>query len=315
MARRLRLKLPPWAFFVVLAAIIAALLFSLDSYRHRFVRSNSDLIRLLPPGDSTFFFANFALLRQAGMMRMLSGAKPAEEKDYGEFVRQTQFDYAKDIDALAAAVDSNTDQIFFIGRGRFDWDKLRSYVTAHGGECPSTELCSIRTSRPGRWASLMPIQPDVIALAISPDRSGVTLLRPPGHRNGQSVSSAPVWMEVSPALLKNPADIPLPLRIFAITLQSAEPVIISLGPAEANSQAAFEIRLDAACPNPVTADTIRNQLDLQTKLLKLELTREHERPNPADLSGLLTAGSFQVVNRHVMGKWPVRNELLRALQQ
>jgi hypothetical protein len=72
--------------------------------------------------------------------------------------------------------------------------------------------------------------------------------------------------------------------------------------------------LDAVCPNKVTADTIRNQLELQTKLLKLELARERQQPNPADLTGLLTAGSFQVVNRHVIGTWPVRNELLKTLQ-
>jgi hypothetical protein len=124
----------------------------------------------------------------------------------------------------------------------------------------------------------------------------------------------PVWIKISPALLQNPVDIPVPLRIFAISLQSARLVIVSLDPAEGDAQAAFEIRLDAVCPNKVTADTIRNQLELQTKLLKLELARERQQPNPADLTGLLTAGSFQVVNRHVIGTWPVRNELLKTLQ-
>ena len=312
MTGRLRLRLPPWIFLLALGAVIAALLFSLDLYRRRLVRSNADLVHLLPSHDTTLFFANFAILRQAGMMRLLTGAKPAEEKDYAEFVRQTRFDYARDIDALAAAIDHG--QMFFAVRGRFDWDKLQSYVTARGGKCPNDEFCSVETSKPERWVSLRPVQPDVIALAVGSGRSGAQLVGAPEHRSEQPIPSAPVWLEVSQALLKNPADIPMPLRIFAITLQSAAPVIISLGPADANSPAAFQIRLDAACPNSVTADTIRNQLDLQTKLLKLELAREREQPNPADLTGLLTAGSFQVVNRHVIGKWPVRNELLKTLQ-
>jgi hypothetical protein len=121
-------------------------------------------------------------------------------------------------------------------------------------------------------------------------------------------------MHASRELLKNPVEMPLPLRIFAITLQSAESVVISLGAAEQSGQAAFEIRLDALCPNRVTADTIRNQLELQTKLLRLELTRERQKPSPADLTGLLTSGSFQVVDQRVVGRWPVRNELLRTLQ-
>lgn len=308
----MRLRLPPWVFFLTLAAAIAIALYSLNSYRHRFVRSDADLVRLLPSRNATRFFANFAVLRKTGTMWLLAGAKPAEEKDYAAFVEETRFDYTKDIDALAGAVDN--DRIFFAARGRFDWDTLRNYVTAHGGFCKGDEFCSIQTSKPGRWASLKPIQPDVIALAVAPAPSQVQWLGRAEHGTDPPLPSAPVWLEVSQALLRNPVDLPLPLRIFAIALQSAERVIISVDSAEENSRAAFEIRLDATCPNAVTAATIRNQLDLQTKLLKLELAREHEQPNPADLSGLLTAGSFEVVNRHVMGTWPVRKELLKTLQ-
>jgi hypothetical protein len=307
-----RLRLPPWLFLLALAAVVAALLFSIDSYRRRFVRSNADLVRLLPPGDSTTFFANFAMLRHAGMMRLLSGAKPAEEKDYAEFVRQTGFDYTKDVDALAAAIGRNG--LFFVARGRFDWDSLQRYVRTHGGSCSGDELCRIQTSKPGRWASLIGIQPGVIGLAIAPDSSAAQSLRPPGRRTNQPDISEPVWIHTSRELLKDPVEMPLPVRIFAITLQSAESVVISLGPTGRRDQAVFEIRLDALCPNRVTADTIRNQLELQTKLLRLELTREHQKPNPADLTGLLTSGSFQVVNRRVVGRWPVRKELLRTFQ-
>lgn len=313
MSGRRRLRLPPWAFFLALAAVITSLLFSLDYYRHRFVRSNSDLVRLLPSGDATLFFANFALVRQAGMMPLLAGVKPAEEGEYAEFVRQTGFDYTKDVDALAGAVDHDG-SIYLVARGHFDWTVLQNYVLAHGGECTGKSFCRIQTSRPRRWASLRPIQPDVMALAVSSGQSAVQELRPRGHGHEEPLPSAPAWLELSQALLKNPADLPLPLRIFAITLQSAGPVIISAESADKNAHAAFEIQLDAACSNEVTAETIRNQLDLQTKLLKLALAGEREQPNPADLTGLLTAGSFQVVNRHVIGRWPVRNELLKALQ-
>ncbi len=312
MTKRLRLKLPPWIFLLALGAVISALLFSINSYRHRFVRSNADLVHLLPRGDSTIVFADFAVLRHAGMMHVLAGAKPAEAQEYDQFVRQTHFDYARDIDALAAAVEDG--QIFCVARGRFDWDSLRQYVIAHGGSCQDGEFCRISTSQPGRWASLVLIQSDVMGMAVGKDSSAAKLLRPPGRRNRKPIPSEPVWVHVSKKLLQNPAGMPLPLRIFAITLQSADSVLISLGRADANNSAAFEIRLDAACPNGVTAGTIRNQLELQTKLLKLELAREREQPNPADLTGLLTSGSFQVVNRDVIGTWPVRNELLKSLQ-
>jgi hypothetical protein len=49
-------------------------------------------------------------------------------------------------------------------------------------------------------------------------------------------------------------------------------------------------------------------------MLQLELARENQQPNPADLTGLLTSGTFQSGNNHVFGTWPVRKELLKALE-
>jgi len=89
---------------------------------------------------------------------------------------------------------------------------------------------------------------------------------------------------------------------------------LSLGSAGENTNAAFDIKLRARCPNEATAETARNQLDIETKMLKLEFAREHETPNAADLTGLLTAGTFQVVNKQVVGTWPVAKELLKTLQ-
>jgi hypothetical protein len=311
MRGRLRLELPPWAFLLLLGAVVATVLFGIDFYRHRFVRSNADLVHLLPRNDSTVVFANFSLLRRAGMMGLLAGAKAAEAAEYDQFVEETRFDYRKDIDELAAAVEEG--RIFFAARGRFDWDALRNYVKSHGGSCDRNSFCRIPASQPGRWASLVEIQSNVIGVAVGTDASAAQLLRE-GKRNGGAIPSAPVWVRVSERLLKNPVELPLPVRIFAITLQSADSVLVSLDAANTNDNAAFEIRLDAACPNGVTASTIRQQLELQTKLLKLELAREHEQPNPADLTGLLTSGSFQVVERNVIGTWPVQKELLKTLQ-
>jgi hypothetical protein len=297
---------------LALAAVVAALLFAIDYYRHRFVRSNADLVKLLPPGDLTIFFGNLAALRQAGLLNLLTGVQPASERDYLEFVRRTEFDYTHDLDALAGAADG--ERLFFVMRGRFHWDKLRQYAMAHGGSCQA-DSCKAPTSKPGRWANFLLIQADVIGLALSADTSAADLLRPPGRRVQESEHppADPVWVRVSPTLLKNPVSLPLPLRIFAITLQSAESVMVSLGPASGNAFA-FMVKLDAGFPNEPTAEATRNQCEIQTKMLKIELAREHQQPNPADLTGLLTAGSFQVVDKHVTGEWPVRKELLRTLQ-
>ncbi len=307
----MRFRLQPWQFLILLAIVVGALLFGIDWYRHRYVRNDGDLVSLLPAGNETVFFVDVTTLRRAGFMRLLAGAKPAEEKDYNAFVRETGLDYTKNLDQLAGAADDH--QLFFVLRGGFDWDRLRQYVTAHGGSCPNG-LCEIATSRPGRWASFFRIQPNVIGLAVSENHQAADALRPPGKHSRQTPENAAVWVDVSPETLSGAPEWVTGMKMFTQPLRPAESVIIALARAEGSSQSAFNVRLDAGFANEASADAARNQLQLDTKLLKLELARERRQPNPADLTGLLTSGSFQVVGRSVIGIWPVRKELLASLQ-
>lgn len=300
----------PWFSFALLALATAAIVFSIYSYRHRFVRSESDMVALLPNKGGTLFFANLAALRHAGLLKVLAGSKETDA-EYQDFVRQTQFDYTKNLDAFAGEADG--DQVLLILRGRFDWRKLRQYAVTHGGSCGNV-ICKVPTSRVGRWASFSSIQPDVMALALSSDTSAIRALRPNGRRAPAHLPGEPVWVNVSMSYLKNPTALPQEVRIFAISLQSADSVVLSLSRAAENSGAAFNIELDAGCRNKATAETTRNQLEIETKMLKLELAHERQQPNPADLTGLLTAGTFHVINEHVIGRWPVRKELLKTIE-
>ena len=105
----------------------------------------------------------------------------------------------------------------------------------------------------------------------------------------------------------------MPVRIFAISLLSADSVILSLEPAS-SAGAAFHIQLAATCINGPTAETAQHQLEFNTNLIRQELAREHQTSNPADLSGLLTSGTFQVAGSELIGRWTVRRELLAALR-
>ena len=297
---------------VLLCAVLAASVATgIYFYRHRYVRSDADLLKILPGGDVTTFFANVQALRDSGLLKILTGSRVVHEKDYERFVRQVNFDYTKDLDRMAGASDGN--QLFVLLQGRFDWERLRRYPGDHGGSC-ANHVCSVPTTTPGRWASFHLIQPNVLALAFSTDTVAVNNLVPPAHPRAVQLPPEPVWVQLSESLLKNPGDLPLPARIFAASLQGANPVVISAGPAAEGTGAAFRLQLDAACTNLSAADTIRNQLEIQTRMLGLELRREGKPANPSDLTGLLTAGSFQIVNKHVIGSWPVRYELLRSLQ-
>jgi hypothetical protein len=314
--KRPRFRPGPLALLILLGALIAAIVFAADTYRHRFVRSDAQMFEYLPQAGAAVFYANAAALRSSGLFKLLSGSQ-AEEADYRDFVRKTQFDYSRDIDTVAGALDGK--QTFVIARGRFDWGKLRRYAATDGGSCEGS-ICSLPASKSGRWISFLPVQADVIGLAISNDHWAARILQPPKHGKPQDVSRSPVWgrpvwIKVSPSLLRNPVSLPLGVRIFAVSLQPADPVFLSVKPATSeNRQVMFDLQLDAICPSEPTADTVRNQLEIQTKMFKLELAREHEQPNPSDFSGLLTAGTFQLVGNQVIGIWPVRRELVNSLR-
>lgn len=307
----MRFLLKSTAVLIALAAIGAAAWFGFDRYQHRFVRTDADLIKLLPPGDLTTFYINVAALRQGGLLHLLTGFTPASEKDYTDFVASTNFDYARDMDSLAGGVN-NRNETFFLIRGRFEWERLRQFAIAHNGSC-SDESCRAPGTKADRLINFIRIQPDTIGLAISPTATAADLLRPPGRRLQDSPPGDPVWVSVSRTLIKDPTVLPKPLQIFAISLQAADSVLLSAGQPEQPDEA-FTVQLEAAFPSAPSADTTCKQLQLQTRMLKLELARENQQPNPADLTGLLTSGTFQVGNNRLFGTWSVRKELLNALE-
>jgi hypothetical protein len=297
---------------VALLAGVVALFAGIDRYQHRFVRSGQDLIRLLPGGDTTLFYAQADVLRRAGMLNLIAGSKTPQEPEYQAFVRATGFDYLKDVDAIAGS--ARTDGLFLAVRGRFDWERIRAYIREQRGSC-AADTCELPGNTPRAWISTVRIQPDVLGLALGKDKSLNAAIHPGRAAMALSLLAEPVWIRLAPSLLKNPAALPVGFRIFAIAMESANSVTLAAAPAPPDGADAFEIKLLAQCPSAATADTIRQQLQIETKMLKLELTHEHAQPNPADLTGLLTSGTFQTNGSDVTGGWPVRKELLKALQQ
>jgi hypothetical protein len=306
----LRIWFKPWVFLTLLAVLIVTAAFVAHRLRFRFVRSDADMAALLPEQGLATFFVDVEALRRAQMSGLLVSSKPAEENDYQQFVRGTGFDYARDIDAVVGEGDST--QLFFVLRGRFNWAKLRQYAGEHGGSCQN-DICKVPTSTAGRFASFLAIQPNVLALSLSTDPAAVVALSPRRINGTQSIPVAPIWVRVGHSLLTDPKALPLPARIFAMALASSDSVVLSVEP-DSSKRNPFELKMKAVCRNGVIADTTRKQLEIQTRMLGIELEREHQRPNPADLSGLLTAGSFQVVESSVIGSWPIRRELLAQLQ-
>lgn len=295
-----------------MALVTAGGTFAIYRYRHRFVRSNADLIALLPAGNGTRFFIDVELLRRAGILEVLSPGRLGEDPEYQRFQRETHFDYRQDLDALEGSIEA--DRAAFFLRGRFDRRELWRYAASRGGRCDG-EWCRVPATTPGRWVSFALPQSDVLALSVGLRPSEqVTRLDRKDRERSSSPSADPVWLQVSQRLLQQPAELPLPLQVLAISLQSANPVIVSAGTAGEGEPGRFLLKLDAQFSNRAAADTIRNQLELETKSISLALARQHHPSDPKDFTGLLASGTFQVSDRHMLGRWVIRPELLHSLE-
>ena len=101
----------------------------------------------LPPGAPVIAYLDVAALRKLqgsplAAMLGLAGADPKEDRDYQDFVRNTGFDYTRDLDKVAIAIwltslptpngGLGENQAVAIAEGRFDRDKIKAYALRYG---------------------------------------------------------------------------------------------------------------------------------------------------------------------------------------
>ena len=101
-----------------------------------------DIMSQLPPGAPVVAYIDVAALRKLqgsplAAMLGLAGADPKEDRDYENFVRDTGFDYTRDLDAVAIAVwptsllkpnaGPGENQVMALADGRFDREKIKAY--------------------------------------------------------------------------------------------------------------------------------------------------------------------------------------------
>lgn len=289
----------------ILIAVCAGAVGAVVWYRARPI-STATLLQRLPTRDAVVVYIDFNALRQGGILRLLEGPKTSEDPDYQTFARKINFDYRQDLEsALVAFAPSGK---YMLVRGRFDWKSLRSYATAEGGSC-ETSICRMTGSTPERRISFFPVQSSLMALAVSPDDSAVTHMS--GSPTGATlpIPNAPVWLSLPTSVLRSGDGLPSGTRMFARGMEKAESVIVTLGP-EGNRLAA---RIEVRCRNEQDAVEVASQLSSTTLTLRQMLEREHQKPGPADLAGVLASGDFRSEGLIVFGYWPMERAFVETL--
>lgn len=282
--------------FAVLALV--AIVYSMFFWYRSRTLAPAALLARLPSANSLLISIDFRQLRQAGILQLLDKSKSREDPDYVSFVQKTNFNYRVDLD-LAVASFAPTGK-FLLLTGRFDWNALRAYAAAQGGRCEA-ELCRMQGSTPDRRISFFPLRANLMALAVSPDDSAALRLNSPSAPSQPQPPDAPIWVSIPAAMLRSGENLPDGTRAFARSVGQAETVTLSFKPEDHRLAA----RLNVLCRNELDAADVALQLQRVTTVLRDMIAHENQKPNPADLSGVLTAGSFRPEGRRVLGYWPI----------
>jgi hypothetical protein len=280
----------------LIAALCGAAVGGASWYRARAL-GPAALLKRLPRSGALILYVDFAALRRGGFLSTIQAPAATEDPEYRDFVRRTDFNYSRDLDAALAAFTPGGR--FLLLRGRFDWSSLRSYVQFEKGECRDS-LCRMLGSTPDRHISFFPLQSNLMALAISPDDSAAVRLQQSVEASMLEIPDAPVWFSIPPEILRS-GDLPPGAQPFARSLENAESVVLSLAP-EGKQVAA---RMNVRCRTNQDATQLTSELSKATALLRAVIEREHRTPNPADLSGVLASGAFLSADARVMGYWRI----------
>jgi hypothetical protein len=294
----------PAVIIFLLAGVLAGYI-GVRWYRSRPIGLAAQL-RRLPQRDAVIVYVDFRRLRQGGIPGLLDSSKATEDADYREFARKINLDWRQDLDSVMMAMAPSGK--FMLVEGRFDWTRLRDYAKTAGGECFGS-VCRVNGSTPERRISFLPLQDHLMALAVSTDEWAARALQ--GEAPGQDavLPDAPVWIRVPGSALKSGAGLPDGTRMFARSLDQADFAMLTF----AQDGQRLAAKLDVRCNDPRAAADIAGELSHATTLLREMIAREHQTPNPADFSGVLTSGSFWSQGDRVYGKWPIERSFVENL--
>jgi len=160
--------------WIGLAAVVvlvgAAAFFGYRKWRVQNGAAREAALALLPTDASAVLLADFDELRQAPFIRKLYAwaPKPQADAEYAQFVKETGFDYERDLQRITIAVRKRGQDstLFSILDGKFDRQKIAAYALK-GGSAAKTggrEIFSVPVSGTARKISFAFLRNDRIAV-------------------------------------------------------------------------------------------------------------------------------------------------------
>jgi len=134
----------------VVVVLVAAVFFGYRKWGVQNGSAREEALALMPTDASAILFADFGELRQAPFVAKLYAwaPKPRADADYAQFVKETGFDYERDLDRMAIALEKRGQDstLFAILDGKFDRQKISAYALKDGSAVKTggREIFSVR---------------------------------------------------------------------------------------------------------------------------------------------------------------------------
>jgi hypothetical protein len=197
---------------------------------------------------------------------------------------------------------------YMLLKGRFDWKNLIAYVHNSEGKCYNS-FCKLLGSSPEKRISFFPLQTNLMAMAVSEDDVAALRMNTVDPRRDAEIPNAPIWLSIPPSVVKSGQSLPPGTQMFARSLERARTVTLFI----VQEGDHFAAKLNVRCATDSDATALAAELNKTTGLLREMIAREHQKPNPADLSGFLTSGAFRSEGTRASGYWRIERALIENL--
>jgi hypothetical protein len=175
------------------AGLAIVLLVAYFVWFHAAIPGRNALLFWMPEDAGAVLFIDLAEFRRAPFFAdLLAWApKPEADQEYRQFVRDTGFDYEKDLDRLAVGFEQQGAQRIFyaVGEGHFDEKKIKAYAAKNGAvqNSDGAEIFSLPITRSSARISFMFLKQD--RLAFTNDKDSVSWL------HGKKAADDAEWRE------------------------------------------------------------------------------------------------------------------------
>jgi hypothetical protein len=120
----------------VVVVLCSVAFFGVQRWSGQNAAARGNALALMPADASAVLFADFDELRRTPFVAGLYAwaPKPQADADYAQFLKETGFDYERDLDRIAVAVKrrGKDSVLFAVVDGKFDRDKISAYASKSG---------------------------------------------------------------------------------------------------------------------------------------------------------------------------------------